>query len=723
MQKLHKVSQMSKERDSHAKTRTQRKAEESPNALTHNVHPLENVSCRIGDNACAAKHVSAIQRTGVFHPIKESHKVQSLLRLQRLYGNQFVQRTIAQHAIQTKLQIGQPGDIYEQEADRIAEQVMGMSEPQVQRQPVEEVEEEIIQSKTNAVQTPVIQWLYPECREKLQRMPIQEEKDMLQRRAEDDGELQVSHGVQSQIDRLRGMGQPLPESVRAYFEPRFGYDFSGVRMHTGAQAAKTAQSINARAFTVGKDVAFGAGQYSPETSEGKRLLAHELTHVVQQEGAVPRPVQSEVSRPSTASQRTSEQAISQVSDVIQRAGNPAAIPPGMRCPPDFTPGRLAGTDLLFPVGDSTITPAHTRQLTTFRTTWLAAGGTDDIIVHGYASTDGEQGPNWTLSCDRAEAVQTELVRLGIPAVRINVDAHGESTDFGPSKTANRHAVVSTRSAGILPLPLVGGILTPLDNFTGRSTTRFGVGEVIRLSFFSLPPRPAADFGGLQWHLATGGGTLAGVTNVGTATYTAPAVAGAVRLELRVATGATAGRVISSHAITIVIPSGVNITEVPGTAPNFSPAGPIPAGTWGAGFQGNVFVDPKDVSFQGVVFGEGTVAAVVTPAGSFLSLWAGLAHPVNTFGPGHAGNATTGTPVSPPPDNIFSGSRGPAHRILGVPICGASDFLWAIPWEFSVAGGPRTRFAGGFTANHHVTSTLFCDATIEKAGAGPFVRPI
>jgi hypothetical protein len=131
----------------------------------------------------------------------------------------------------------------------------------------------------------------------------------------------------------------------------------------------------------------------------------------------------------------------------------------------------------------------------------------------------------------------------------------------------------------------------------------------------------------------------------------------------------------------------------------------------------VFVDPKDLSFQGVVFGEGTVASVVT--GSFQG---SFVHPVNTFGPGHAGDASTGTPVSPPVDNIVSERKGPSSTLppLGTPICGASDFLWAIPWEFSVAGGPRTRFA---TANHHVTSTLGCDATIEKGGAGPFCRRI
>jgi hypothetical protein len=221
-------------------------------------------------------------------------------------------------------------------------------------------------------------------------------------------------------------------------------------------------------------------------------------------------------------------------------------------------------------------------------------------------------------------------------------------------------------------------------------------------------------------VAAGTGTLAAVTNAGTATYTAPAAASAERLELRVATGATAGRVVSTHAIAVVTPNGVRMNAVPGTAPGFANPGVVPAGTWGAGFQANVFIDPRDVSFQGIVFGEGTVISVVTPAGGFQSPFAGLAHPVNTFGPGGAGNATTGTPVSPPVDNITTGQLGPTGTLVGVATCGASDFLWAIPWEFQLGAGPRTPFA---TANHHATSTFFCNATIEKGGAGPFCRRI
>jgi len=96
------------------------------------------------------------------------------------------------------------------------------------------------------------------------------------------GSRAVAAVVQRQIESLRGGGTPLPNQIRALFEPRFGCDFSHVRVHTDLQAAKTAQALNAAAFTVGRDVMFGAGQYAPETSEGRRLLAHELTHVVQQ---------------------------------------------------------------------------------------------------------------------------------------------------------------------------------------------------------------------------------------------------------------------------------------------------------------------------------------------------------------------------------------------------------------------------------------------------------
>ena len=86
---------------------------------------------------------------------------------------------------------------------------------------------------------------------------------------------------------LHSPGQPLDGSTRALLEPRFGHDFGRVRIHRDAQAAESARAVNALAYTVGNEIVFGAGQFAPGTSTGQRILAHELTHVVQQGGAMP----------------------------------------------------------------------------------------------------------------------------------------------------------------------------------------------------------------------------------------------------------------------------------------------------------------------------------------------------------------------------------------------------------------------------------------------------
>jgi uncharacterized protein DUF4157 len=95
---------------------------------------------------------------------------------------------------------------------------------------------------------------------------------------------EVSPQTASRIAGLRGGGEALSPAARSYFEPRFGRDLSAVRLHTGATAAAAAGEVGARAFTVGSDIAFAAGEHRPETQEGKRLLAHELTHTLQQGG-------------------------------------------------------------------------------------------------------------------------------------------------------------------------------------------------------------------------------------------------------------------------------------------------------------------------------------------------------------------------------------------------------------------------------------------------------
>lgn len=181
-----------------------------------------------------------------------------ILRLQRTIGNQAVNRLLQAKTVRAKLAVSQPGDIYEQEANRVADQVMRMPDPTIQRM-----------CAPCAASGPSC----PKCAE--------ENNLQIQRTAESSG---MATGEQVPDDFVRGLGpgQPLNSSTRAFFEPRFGADFSQVRVHTGPQAAASARTVNALAYTVGRDVVFGAGQYVPQSGQGRHLLAHELTHVVQQ---------------------------------------------------------------------------------------------------------------------------------------------------------------------------------------------------------------------------------------------------------------------------------------------------------------------------------------------------------------------------------------------------------------------------------------------------------
>lgn len=157
--------------------------------------------------------------------------------------------------IQPKLTINQPGDKYEREADRVAEQVMRMSEPHLQRQPdVEHEDDELIQTKP-----------------------------LVQRKGDNQTTGEIAPPIVQKVLSLPG--QPLDPATRGFMEPRLGHSFSQVRVHTGAQAAESARAVNASAYTVGRDVVFGAEQYRPNTMTGKQLLAHELTHVIQQSTA------------------------------------------------------------------------------------------------------------------------------------------------------------------------------------------------------------------------------------------------------------------------------------------------------------------------------------------------------------------------------------------------------------------------------------------------------
>src|SRR5690606_20940127 len=128
-------------------------------------------------------------------------------------------------------------------------------------------------------------------------------------------------GTAAGIASLRGGGRPLPSETRAFLEPRFGRDFSNVRVHTDARAAGLARAVQAQAFTVGRDVVFGAGAFRPETQAGRRLLAHDLTHVVQQGSAGPEEVQRQTTEEEEEELPTGRSSGTPVPDVQRTIGD------------------------------------------------------------------------------------------------------------------------------------------------------------------------------------------------------------------------------------------------------------------------------------------------------------------------------------------------------------------------------------------------------------------
>jgi uncharacterized protein DUF4157 len=243
----------------------------------------------------------------------QSREAISILHLQRTVGNQAVQRllqakpygleagdatasvrfghdfsqipvhTKASVTTQPKLAENTPGGSYEQEADRVSEQVMRMPDPQLQR-------------------ACPCGGGCPKC----QTEHRSQEHARLQTKGVGSGALGQTVVPPIVHDVLRSLGQPLDPEVCAFMEPRFGYDFSSVRVHSGVTAEQSARELEASAYTVGPDIVFARGQYAPHSVKGRQLIAHELTHVIQQSNVVSptvsRPLSMDASAEPTAAQ-------------------------------------------------------------------------------------------------------------------------------------------------------------------------------------------------------------------------------------------------------------------------------------------------------------------------------------------------------------------------------------------------------------------------------------
>lgn len=182
-------------------------------------------------------------------------------------------------AIQKKLSIGSSNDTLETEADTVADKIMSGAESL----PNTAHTGSLVQKKCAAC----------EEEEKLQKKPIAESiTPLIQRSSVKDSESAPapSH-IENQIGNSQGHGSIMDSETKSFMENGFGTDFSGVNIHTGSEAVQMSRELNAQAFTVGNDIYFNEGKYSPGTNEGKHLLAHELTHTVQQSGGVNRKIQ------------------------------------------------------------------------------------------------------------------------------------------------------------------------------------------------------------------------------------------------------------------------------------------------------------------------------------------------------------------------------------------------------------------------------------------------
>jgi hypothetical protein len=233
------------------------------------------------DNSRDSKTSSLTNHSSTSHRlnnIKARNSQDNTLYLKRTIDRQAEHRLIHSNSLefdfakigilQPKLKVSQPGDAYEQEADRIAEQVMKMS------------------SSTHIISTALgdkerIDRKCEAC--EMKKEDEEDEKLNIGRKQSNTSNFEMNDELANEIHNVRSsVASPLDPSTREFMESHFGYDFSNVRIHTDDKAAESARAVNALAYTVANDIVFGAGQYAPKSVEGGQLLAHELTHVIQQ---------------------------------------------------------------------------------------------------------------------------------------------------------------------------------------------------------------------------------------------------------------------------------------------------------------------------------------------------------------------------------------------------------------------------------------------------------
>jgi hypothetical protein len=225
-------------------------------------------------------------------------------------------------------------------------------------------------------------------------------------------------------------GRPLEPALRKDMEQRFGHDFSGVRVHSSPAAAQSTRELNALAYTAGRDIVFDAGKFAPDTNDGRRLLAHELTHVVQQRGQrVAAQMKLAVGTPGEAGEREADAA----ADAVMQGRSVPSIAQGVtsiqrKCysaglgapKPDCTPSQqtTVGWQFQFKVGCDDLLSGEEAKISK-----LKVGS--QLNIHGFASQEGDAGFSSDLSCYRANRIADIARKLRADCPVIGIFKHGE----------------------------------------------------------------------------------------------------------------------------------------------------------------------------------------------------------------------------------------------------------------------------------------------------------
>jgi hypothetical protein len=193
----------------------------------------------------------------------------SLLRKNNPASKPLMYLSKAKPVVQPKFIINEPGNQYEHEADAMANKVMGM-----------------VANETYSQPKPITGLVGRSVQRKCSKCEEEEKKKRIMRKPEAANTgIQISSSFASSLSASKGGGATIPKETRRFMENAFSTDFSRVKIHTGGQASEMSNGINAKAFTYGNDIYFKEGEYNPSSSIGLHLLAHELTHVVQQGGS------------------------------------------------------------------------------------------------------------------------------------------------------------------------------------------------------------------------------------------------------------------------------------------------------------------------------------------------------------------------------------------------------------------------------------------------------